>query len=126
MTKPTEIHEAEVRGATAERERIAAILKSPMAKGREGAALSLALESSCSAATAIDLLSQLKMETEVARANARHPVLGLELVPENEVASAAAPVGLTVEDDSPRAGGDQPLAPHEVARLVNENPEGRK
>lgn len=108
MTKANEMEAAKIAGATAERERIKAILTAPEAAGREGAARSLALNSPMSVDAARAFLASQPKADPLQGGRAKHAPIG---------------VVLDTDDDGPRATGA--LSPDEVAANVNADPEGR-
>lgn len=76
MSSTDAVSKARAEGATAERERITAILRSPAAKGREELALNLALTDGMTAEAAIGVLGHqpgnAAAEFEAGRAIARN------------------------------------------------------
>lgn len=115
----TKIAEARAEGATAERERIAAILNSPAAEGRQRYAVKLALNPALTAEAATELLEDLPEDKPVAAAAAEEQPVKAERnhFEEAMAKEAGAPVGMAEghdENDAPEAGANPILRDFKV------------
>lgn len=117
----TKIAEARAEGATAERERIAAILNSPAAEGRQKYAVKLALNPALTAEAATEILEDLpedKPGAVAAAAAEEQPVKAERNHFEEAMAKeAGAPVGMAEgheENDVPETGANPILRDFKV------------